>query len=142
MQTTNSIRLVIVDDNASYRAALGALLAQIGGVTLVGQSETAEHALELVAQLQPELVLVDVVLPGINGFALTTRLKELAAPPRVIVLTMHNLESYRAAALAAGADDFLAKDRVVEQLHQTIQRLFPVSPHTNGAGPAPDNHQP
>lgn len=123
-----SIRLVIVDDHADYRSALAMLLVKIDGVAIAGQAATAEQALAMVMELQPDLVLVDVVLPGMSGFDLTRQLKALTLPPQVIILTMHTLASYRTAALSAGADAFMSKDQVIEQLPQVIYKLFPALP--------------
>jgi len=121
----NVIRLVLVDDNLRYRASLAAFLAQWPQISIVAEADNGARALELAEQLRPDLLLVDVVMPGMSGIALTRRLKLLREPPRVLVLTMHALPSYRTAALEAGADDFLVKDQVTAALAPAIRRLFP-----------------
>ena len=120
-----AIRIVLVDDNIWYRASLAALLAQWPYVCVVAETDNGAQALEMAAQLRPDLLLVDVVMPEMSGIELTCRLKALCHPPRVLVLTMHALPGYRAAALEAGADDFLAKDQVIVTLAPTIYQLFP-----------------
>lgn len=119
------IRIVIVDDNPYYRAALMVLLSQEGVLQVVGQAASGDLASGLIGQLQPDLALVDIVLPGMNGFELTHHLKQTAPALRVIALTMHALPSYKLAAITAGADDFIIKDQVPEQLLPAIRRLFP-----------------
>lgn len=120
----NAIRIVLVDNNDRYRTSLASLLAHDTRVTVIAEAESGPQAMALVEQLQPDLVLVDVVMSGMSGIELTRQLKALSLSPQIIVLTMHIAPAYRAAALAAGADDFLAKDEVTVALAPAIQRLF------------------
>lgn len=127
------IRVVIVDDSLPFRTSLTTLLAQHAEVQVVGDAASAEEALPLIAQLQPDLLLIDAVLPSLSGFDLTRRLKAASALPRVIILTLSSLNGYRSAAFAAGADDFLVKDAVVADLLPAIRRLYaPASPGAPG----------
>lgn len=119
--------VLLVDDSVPFRTSLAALLAQHPEVLVVGEAGSAEAALPLIMQLQPDLLLVDAVLPNLSGFDLTRHVKAVSNPPRVIVLTLSPLHGYRLAALAAGADDFLGKDDVVTDLLPAIRRLCPTS---------------
>lgn len=121
----DSIQIVLVDDNIHYRRSLLALLSQWSHLNVIAEADNGDLALDLAAQLRPDLLIVDVVMPGMSGIDLTQRLKALSPPPAVLVLTMHSLSSYRTSALAAGADDFLAKDQVTTALGPAIRRLFP-----------------
>lgn len=125
----NAIQTVVVDDNVRYRASLAAYLAQWPEIRVVAEANDGVQALDLVAQLQPDLLLVDVVMPGMSGIELTRKVKAMASSIRVLVLTFNALAAYRTAALEAGADDFLGKDQVTTALVPAIQRLFPTSPN-------------
>lgn len=129
----DTIYTILVDDNSRYRASLAALLAHWPAVQVIAEAESGKRALDLVAQLRPDLLLIDVVMPGMSGIELTRQVKALQHPPRVLVLTMHIQTEYRDAALAAGADGFLAKDQVTTALAPAIHNLFTPYPDSAGA---------
>jgi DNA-binding NarL/FixJ family response regulator len=133
------IYTMLVDDNARYRASLAALLTQWPAICVVAEADSGSRALELVAQHRPDLLLVDIVMPGMSGIELTRQLKALDRPPRVLVLTMHALPIYRRVALAAGADDLLMKDQVTKALVPAIRRLFPAQPDKLDGDPPADS---
>ena len=122
------IRTLLVDDSAEFLKSAAAFLARHSRIGVVGQAHSAREALELVARLRPDLVLMDLRLPNLSGLEATRRLKAAADPPRVILLTLYDLPDYRRAADEANADGFIAKADLAAQLTPLIDRLFaPVS---------------
>ena len=79
------------------------------GFEVVGEAESGEQAVELAAGLGPDLVLMDVQMPGIDGLEATRRIMDLPTPPQVLVMSTHESGSYEAPALAAGAIAFIPK---------------------------------
>ncbi len=106
-------RVLIVDDQSSFRHQLR-LLLMYAGFEVVGEVEDIPTAEQLVATLRPELAIVDMMLPGLNGLDGTRRLKIIEPGLRVIVISAYrdHAEVYRAAALQAGAEAFVAKDEL------------------------------
>jgi DNA-binding NarL/FixJ family response regulator len=118
------IRILLVDDSPDFLQAAAHFLGSDPCLQIIGRAQAAEDALELLPALEPDLVLMDLALPGMNGLEATRRLKELASPPVVILLTMHNLEEYRLAAPQARADGFVTKSEFGVDLLPLIHRLF------------------
>ncbi|MEV4373307.1 response regulator transcription factor [Nonomuraea sp. NPDC049637] len=104
------IRVIVVDDQAVVRAGIAAVLAAEPDLDVVGQAADGESAVALAAELRPDVVLMDVRMPGLDGLAATARIT--AGPPgtRIVVLTTFGLEEYVFGALRAGASGFLLKD--------------------------------
>lgn len=98
-------------------------------VEVVANATTAAEAIERIAVLKPNLVLMDLVMPRVNGLEATRLIKQGAGQPKIVVLTLHNTAAYRSAAEAAGADGFIAKDELVPELPRLLESLF--------AGPGP-----
>jgi DNA-binding NarL/FixJ family response regulator len=106
------VRVVIADDQALVRAGFSALLADADGLDVVGEAADGAEAVSLARALRPDIVLMDVRMPGVDGLAATAQITadpELAAT-RVIVLTTFELDDYVFGALRAGASGFLLKD--------------------------------
>ena len=104
-------RVLIVDDQPAFRRHLRQLLTY-AGLTVVGEAGDIPEAEAQVQALQPDLAVVDVMLPGVNGLEGTSRLKALAPTLRVILVSAYRdrAELFRAAAEEAGAEAFIAKD--------------------------------
>jgi DNA-binding NarL/FixJ family response regulator len=117
------IRVLIVDDSAPYRAGLRAALAAEAALAVVGEADSGEAALALAASLRPDVVLMDVAMPGMNGLEATGRLKAHADAPCVIIVTLYDLPAYRVAAVAAGADGFLPKSDLTAHPGEEILRI-------------------
>ncbi|MFJ8113168.1 response regulator [Streptomyces sp. NPDC096132] len=111
-------RVLVVDDQFLIRAGLVGLLNAAPGFEAVGEAGNGEEAVLLAAQARPDVILMDIRLPGMNGIEATERiLAEAAAPtPRVLVLTTFDLDEYVYGALRAGASGFLLKDSGPERL--------------------------
>lgn len=106
-ETGNNIRLLIADDNAATRAATIALLETSTFRADIWEAADGEEAVQLAENIQPDVVLMDVQMPKLDGIQATKRIKQCWPAIKVIVLTMY--VTYRAAAIAAGADAFLLK---------------------------------
>jgi len=105
----NDVRVLIVDDQPPFREAARMVVEMTDGFTVAGEAVNGEEAVELVGTLRPDLVVMDVQMPGIDGLEATRRIMRLDGPPRVLVMSTHESTSYEAPALAAGAIGFLPK---------------------------------
>src|SRR5262250_568131 len=108
-RTLRSMKVLVVEDSAAVRRRLASRLKEIEGVELVGEASDGNGALWYSRTLAPDLVLLDLSLPGPSGVEVLARLKSEESPPVVIVLTNNANESYRAACLGRGADYFFDK---------------------------------
>jgi DNA-binding NarL/FixJ family response regulator len=110
-----SERILIVDDHPLTRDALAALLAQ-QGFAVVGEAASGEEAIDEVERLQPDLVLLDLTMPGMDGLTALPRLREQAPASEVVVLTASDAEDKLLAAIRAGASGYLLKTEPPEQI--------------------------
>ena len=103
------VRVLLADDHKVVRAGLKALLESTGGVDVVGEAFSGEEAVEMVRSLEPDIVIMDLALPGMDGIQATRRITDLGLATRVLVLTIHDEDEYLEPALNAGAAGFLNK---------------------------------
>jgi DNA-binding NarL/FixJ family response regulator len=120
----NLIRVLVADDDDRFRWQLARFLATVPQISVVGEAVTGQEALLTAAELQPDLVLMDIRLPGMSGVCATRCLCEALPQARVIVLSVYDLQEYRDAALASGASAYLIKKSMVAELIPTIQRVL------------------
>lgn len=119
-----TIRVLVVDDQPMYRAGLAAVLGALEGVTVVGEAGDGAEALARHRELRPDVVLMDVRMPTMNGIEASRRLVRDAgtgAAPRVIMMTTFDIDEYVYAALEAGASGFLLKDADADELATAIR---------------------
>ncbi|GGX91947.1 response regulator [Streptomyces fructofermentans] len=111
-------RVLVADDQFLIRAGLVGLLRAAPGIEVVGEAGDGAEAVALAAETLPEVILMDIRMPGVNGIEATERILAQAAdpPPRVLVLTTFDLDEYVYGALRAGASGFLLKDSGPERL--------------------------
>ncbi|MGV4985670.1 response regulator [Streptomyces sp. NPDC001709] len=111
-------RVLVVDDQFLIRAGLVGLLEAAPGFEVVGEAGDGEQAVRLAAETRPDVILMDIRMPGVNGIEATERILAEADghPPRVLVLTTFDLDEYVYGALRAGASGFLLKDSGPERL--------------------------
>jgi DNA-binding NarL/FixJ family response regulator len=121
---TNALRILLVDDSPTFLYAMTRALTLDSRINIVGQATSGHEALDLVSAVQPDLVLMDVALPGMNGLDATRHIKAQPNPPRVFVLTSHDIAHYRTAAEAAGADSFVSKADFGTQLLPLIDTVL------------------
>jgi DNA-binding NarL/FixJ family response regulator len=114
------IGLLLVDDHALFRSGLRTILAEFEEVTVVGEAENGEAALALVERRQPEVVIMDLQMPGMSGAEATRRVRESAPRTAVVVLTVSAAEDDVIDALEAGAAGYLLKDAQAEEILRAV----------------------
>ena len=114
-------RVAIVDDQPLLRAGFSMILRSEDGIELVGEAANGLEAIELVAATSPDVVLMDIRMPEMDGIEATRRLTAQENPPAVLILTTFDLDEYVYASLQAGASGFLLKDAPPEDLLSAIQ---------------------
>ena len=107
----STVRVLIVDDQAPFRDASRMVVEMTDGFEVCGEATNGTEALERIAELHPDLVLMDVQMPGIDGIETTRRISALPDPPPVIVMSTHESGDYEAVAVAAGAVGFIPKSQ-------------------------------
>jgi DNA-binding NarL/FixJ family response regulator len=117
------MRVLLVDDHVLIRAGLRRLLEEIDDVEVVGEAGDGNEALARSAELHPDVVLMDISMPGLNGIEATRRLAKLRSRPRILVVTMHADKEYVRAALAAGANGYLLKTAERAELADALAAL-------------------
>lgn len=120
-----STRVLLVDDNHDFLEGVSAWLTRDPAFELAGVARSGGEALAQVERLDPDVVLMDVAMPDVNGFEATRRIKSNPGAPLVILLTFHESETARVEAMAAGADGFVPKTKVTEDLMRVIRSLLP-----------------
>jgi len=117
------IRVLLADDQRLVRAGFRMILSPEPDLEVVGEASDGLEAVDLARTLRPDVVLMDIRMPRLNGIDATAHLQRLAAPPRVLVLTTFNLDQYVYEALKAGASGFLLKDAPEQQLLAAIRTV-------------------
>jgi two-component system response regulator NreC len=117
------VRVLLADDHAIVRRGLRSLLETQSGLTIVAEAGDGLEALRLCAEHHPDIAILDVGMPKLNGIEVAARAQKLDRPPRVIMLSMHADESYILRALAAGARAYLLKDATDEDLLPAIKSV-------------------
>jgi DNA-binding NarL/FixJ family response regulator len=105
-----NVKVLLVDDDALVRAGLRVILSSAGDIDIVAEIDDGRGAVAAVQQHRPDVVLMDIRMPHLDGISATAALRVLAAPPQVIVLTTFQADEQVVAALRAGASGFLVKD--------------------------------
>lgn len=121
--TEDSIRVVIVDDHAMVREGLRALLDARPDIEVVGEASNGEEAIEAARQYQPDVILMDVTMPGMNGIESTRAIGALGISARVLGLTVHENQEYFFQMLAAGASGYLLKGAGSRELVDAIHSV-------------------
>jgi DNA-binding NarL/FixJ family response regulator len=119
------VRILLVDDNDDFRRQAARFLAAEPGCNVVAFAASGAEAVELASRIGPDLVLMDVSMPGINGFEAARRIKSLANPPRVVIVTLDGGVPYRTASELALADGFLSKSDFIREIGPLLEQLFP-----------------
>lgn len=115
------IRLLIVDDHPVVRDGLRGMFAGTAEFVVVGEAANGAEALELAQSLRPDVILMDLRMPGVDGATAIRQLAELAIPSRVLVLTTYDSDSDVMPAIAAGATGYLLKDSPREELFRAVR---------------------
>ena len=103
------VRVLIVDDQPPFREAARMVVEMTDGFEVAGEADNGETAVEMAATMKPDLVLMDVQMPGIDGLEATRQIMQAPEPPRVLVMSTHESGDYAGPAEAAGAIGFIPK---------------------------------
>jgi DNA-binding NarL/FixJ family response regulator len=117
-------RVLLADDHALVRAGIRALLERIDQVEVVAEAGDGPRTLELIEQLRPDVVLLDLTMPGIGGFEVLKGATEKFPEVHIIVLTVHEAEEYAFHALRSGAAGYLPKSAASAELELAIERVM------------------
>lgn len=115
------IRVLLADDHALVRAGFRALLAELPGVEVVGETADGREAVDLAGRLRPHVILMDLSMPSLNGLDATLQIKRLFPECRIVILSMHTAEEYVSRALLAGATGYLIKDSARGELEIAVR---------------------
>ncbi len=121
------IRVVLVDDQVLVRTGFRVILDQTTDIAVVGEAGDGPEAIDVVRRTRPDVVLMDVRMPGLDGIEATRRLYDPArpdAPPRILILTTFDLDEYVFAGLQAGASGFLLKDTLASDLLAAVRAVL------------------
>ena len=117
------IRILIADDHGVMRKGLRLQLEQHEGFKVVGEASDGREAVKLAGELRPDLVIMDVGMPNLNGVAATAQIVKQNPDARVIVLSMHSDEEYLLRALGAGAKGYLLKESADVDLYRAVEAV-------------------
>ena len=132
------IRVLVVDDNAGFRRRLEEFLSAEPDIEVVGEAADAQEAMRRVRELKPNVVLMDVRMPGTNGLDATRELKDEMPEVKVIMLSRFDVEEYREAARARGASGYVVKRDLIEELVPAIRRVVSEELDVTGGGGGED----
>ena len=117
------MRILLADDHGIVRRGLKSLLESQPGLEVIGEAADGLEALRLCGELSPDLLIIDISMPLMNGIEVASRAQKLEPAPAVIILSMHADESYIMRALAAGARGYLVKDATDEDLMPAVRAV-------------------
>jgi DNA-binding NarL/FixJ family response regulator len=127
------IRVLLADDHSLMRAGIRALLKEVPGVEVVGEANNGQQALDLVEEMKPDIVLMDIMMPEMNGLDATKRVVARHPKVRVIMLSMNASEEHVLHALRAGASGYLLKNIGPEELEGAIRAVVQGDKHITAA---------
>jgi len=119
-----TIRIVLADDHTLVRAGIRKVLESMDDVAVVGEAADGRAVLTLTEQLHPDVVLMDIAMPGLGGLEATAQLGKISPRTRVLILSMHQQEEYVRQALCHGAAGYLLKDAAPAELQVAIEAVL------------------
>ena len=119
-----TIRIVIIDDHHLVRAGILSLLNEHDDIEVVGDTGISDEAARLGSYTQPDVVLLDIAMPGQTGYQLIPAIAEAAPQAKIIILSMHDTQEHVNSALRLGAHGYLVKTSASEELNLTIRRVL------------------
>lgn len=123
LQSNHKIKVLIADDSLIVREHLVTMIEELAGIEIVGQTENVAEAISAIWKLQPDAVILDILMPGGSGIKVLQNIKQDGAGPMVIILTNYPYPVFRQKCLQAGADFFLDKSTEFDQIPELFERL-------------------
>ena len=120
---TVPIRVLVADDHMIVRTGIRHVLESEAGFEVVGEAANGSEALSLAAKLRPDVVVLDISMPGESGLQLAAQLRDSSPEPRVLILSMHDNAEYVLESVRAGADGYLLKDTAATELRSAIRAV-------------------
>lgn len=123
-----TMQVVIADDHDVLRSGVRSLFESHPQWTVCGEASDGEQAVALAARLHPDLIILDVTMPVMNGLQAATKIREVSPSTKIVILSMHESPYITQKALQAGADIFLSKSNAGGKLLQAVDQLFDNAP--------------
>jgi DNA-binding NarL/FixJ family response regulator len=124
LQDASPIRVIVADDHQMVRSGITALLSAIAGVEVIGQAADGQQLIDFVGQLQPDVVMTDIEMPGIDGIAAIAHIHSRHPEVRLVVLSMHSELEYVKRAVACGACGYLMKNARSSELELALRSVM------------------
>jgi two-component system response regulator NreC len=118
------IKVLVVDDHTILRQGIKALLDNQEGIEVIGEAKDGREALSIIEETLPDVILMDIAMPGLNGLEATRRIKKKFPRMKVLVLTMYTNEEYIFQILNAGANGYLVKETAFQDLISAIKAVY------------------
>lgn len=122
--TIPSCSIVLADDHELVRAGIRSILETFPSVRVEAEAGDGKEALDLARRLEPDILLLDITLPGLNGLEVAARIRKLGLGTRVLMLSMHSGPEYVARAIQSGAAGYLVKDSAVDELAAALESVL------------------
>ncbi len=119
-----TIKVLIVDDNAKFIHLVKKILSKGQNIEVIGEAREGHEAILKAKEFKPDIVLMDVRMPEMGGIEATRRISQIMPETKIIILTIYDMKEYREAAMTAGADDYIIKRLVTEELIPAIRNAF------------------
>jgi DNA-binding NarL/FixJ family response regulator len=117
------VKVLLADDHTLVRKGIRAVLASLPGIEIVAEAADGREALALIEQHHPDLAVLDITMPGLNGLEVAVRVPKVSPRTKVLILSMHAGEAYVAQALRAGVAGYLLKDAADDELPMAIKTI-------------------
>jgi DNA-binding NarL/FixJ family response regulator len=131
--TGKRVRIQLADDHSIVRAGVRRVLETVPRFEVVGESERGDQTVEMLQELQPDVLILDLNMPGGDGFDVLHRARDVAPEVRIVVLTMHTQAEYVTRAIREGADGYLLKDLAVQDLITAVDSVVSGRPFFSGS---------
>jgi DNA-binding NarL/FixJ family response regulator len=118
------IKVILVDDHSLVRAGIRSLIQNISGVEVIAEANNGRDAIRLIDELIPDLVLLDIAMPELNGLEVISRISKDNTDTKIIILSMHTNEEYVVQALKSGAAGYLLKDSAPNELEIAVNAVM------------------
>jgi DNA-binding NarL/FixJ family response regulator len=119
------MRILIVDDNETMRRAVKALLISRNGWEVCGEARDGLEAIERARELQPDLILLDISMPGMNGLEVARRIRKESVAVKILIMSQNEAAQFLPAAIGAGADGCIDKTQISTELPHAIKNILP-----------------